>query len=189
MNYEEQKNLLRLSLNSPARFAHSLGVEKTAVELATRFNVDIEKARIAGLLHDCAREFPNDQLVSEAVKRGIKFSEVESNTPLLLHAPIGSLLVREKYAVDDEEICQAIARHTVADRKMSALDKIIYFADMIEPNRDYPEVEHLRELSRTVSLDEMFLEGLNESIIFIVQKKSLLHPKTIAARNEILMTM
>ena len=163
MKLSDQKELLRLSLKNSNRFAHSLGVEKTAVDLARRFGIDEEKARIAGLLHDCAREFPNDQLISEAQKRGIEIDEV-----------------------DDEEISQAIARHTVAARDMSDLDKIIYFADMIEPNRNYPEVDHLRELSRTVSLDEMFLTGLSESILFIVAKNALIHPATVESRNQML---
>lgn len=186
MKLSDQKELLRLSLKNSNRFAHSLGVEKTAVDLARRFGIDEEKARIAGLLHDCAREFPNDQLISEAQKRGIEIDEVEFATPLLLHAPIGARLIREKYEVDDEEISQAIARHTVAARDMSDLDKIIYFADMIEPNRNYPEVDHLRELSRTVSLDEMFLTGLSESILFIVAKNALIHPATVESRNQML---
>ena len=186
MKLSDQKELLRLSLKNSNRFAHSLGVEKTAVDLARRFGVSEEKARIAGLLHDCAREFPNDQLISEAQKRGIEIDEVEFATPLLLHAPIGARLIREKYEVDDEEISQAISRHTVAARNMSDLDKIIYFADMIEPNRNYPEVDHLRELSRTVSLDEMFLTGLSESILFIVAKNALIHPATVESRNQML---
>lgn len=189
MNLEDQKKLLCSSLKSDSRFAHSLGVEKTAVDLARRFGVDEEKARIAGLLHDCAREFPNDRLIEEAQKRGIEIGEVERQTPLLLHAPIGSFLVREKYEVEDEEISQAIARHTVAARDMSSLDKIIYFADMIEPNRNYPEVEHLRQLARDATLDEMFLEGLSESIVFIVAKKSLIHPATVSARNQLLLAL
>lgn len=70
---------------------------------------------------------------------------------------------------------------------MTDLDKIVYFADMIEPNRDYLEAEELRRLSRTVSLNEMLLEGLRQSIIFVAQKGSYVHPDTVTAYNEILL--
>ena len=186
MTIDEMRRLLQSRLKK-SRFAHSIGVADTAVKLAKRFNVNTEKAYVAGLLHDCAREFEDYQLTDEALKRGIEISEVERSMPLLLHSYIGAIMIKEVYGVDDSEISQAIWRHTVGGRNMTALDKIIYFADMIEPHRDYPGVEHLRQLSETTSLDEMMLEGLSESIIFVVQKNSLIHPNTIITRNEILL--
>ena len=161
MNYEEMKAELARRLK-PGRFRHSLGVADTAAFLARRFGVDEEKARLAGLLHDCAREFPNDSMIAEAEKRGIEVELLERSMPLLLHAYIGG-------------------------SQMTPLDKIIWYADMIEPSRDYPEVEHLRQLAREASLDEMVLTGLSESIIFVVQKGHLVHPATVQARNEILL--
>jgi len=186
MNYEEMKAELQKRLK-PSRYQHSLGVAETAVELARRFGVDEEKARIAGLLHDCAREFSNGDMIAEAEARGIEIGPIERTMPLLLHAYIGARLVKEVYGVDDEEISHAIYCHTVAGGGMSPLDKIIWYADMIEPSRDYPEVEHLRRLARTVSLDEMVLVGLSESLVFVVRKNHLVHPDTVLARNELLM--
>ena len=107
--------------------------------------------------------------------------------PMLLHAYVGAYLIYEDYGVDDAGIAQAIWRHTVGGRGMTALDQIIYFADMIEPSRAYPEVEHLRELARTASLDAMLLVGLTESIRFVLKKGGLVHPDTVAARNELLL--
>ena len=187
MTIDEMRRLLQSRLKK-SRFAHSIGVADTAVNLAKRFGVNIEKAYIAGLLHDCAREFENDQLPGEAIKRGIEIGEVEESMPLLLHSYIGAVMIKEVYDVDDSEISQAIWRHTVGGRNMTDLDKIIYFADMIEPHRDYPGVNHLRELAKTAELDDMMLEGLSESIIFVVQKGSLIHPNTVITRNEILLT-
>lgn len=186
MNYEEMKAELQKRLK-PGRFRHSLGVADTAVFLARRFGVDEEKARVAGLLHDCAREFPNDALIEEAARRNIAVEPLERSMPLLLHAYIGAERVKEIYGVEDAEICQAIYRHTVGGGNMTLLDKIIWYADMIEPNRDYPEVEHLRRLAREASLDEMVLVGLSESIVFVVRKGHLVHPATVQARNEILL--
>lgn len=170
------------------RFKHSVGVANTAVKLAKKFGVDETKAYIAGLLHDCAREFENEELQAEAEKRGIKIGEVEKSMPLLLHAYIGAQMISEIYDVHDEEIAQAIYRHTVGAKNMTKLDKIIYFADMIEPNRNYPGVEKLRALAENSNdLNEIILTALNESIIFVAQKNSLVHPDTIDARNFLLL--
>ena len=132
MTIDEMRRELQRRLNKN-RFAHSIGVANTAVKLAKKFGADETKAYIAGLLHDCAREFENDQLPAEAAKRGIEIGEVEKTMPLLLHAYIGAKMVQEIYGVTDSEIIQAIYRHTVGARDMTPLDKIIYFADMIEP--------------------------------------------------------
>lgn len=186
MGYEEMRELLEKSLK-PSRYQHSLGVAETAVFLAERFGVNKEQAQVAGLLHDCAREFRNEDLVGEAEKRLIVVEPVEQQMPLLLHAYVGARLVVEKYGVTDRAVEQAIWRHTVGGAHMTELDKIIWFADMIEPNRAYPGVEKLRELSRTASLDEMMLAGLTQSIAFVLQKGGLIHPATVIARNEILL--
>ncbi len=186
MTYEERRNILKASLK-PTRYEHSLGVAETAAFLAGRFGVDVQRARLAGLLHDCARTYRNDELVAEAEKRHIVFGPLERAMPVLLHAYIGAELVREQYGVDDDGISQAIWRHTVGGAGMTRLDKIIWFADMIEPNRDYPGVEKLRRLARTASLDRMVLEGLSDSIAFVVAQNHLVHPDTVLARNEILL--
>ena len=186
MGTREMKQLLKSRLK-PGRYEHSKGVADTAARLADRFGVDRDRAYIAGLLHDCAREYPNEALVGEARARGIPIGPVESAMPLLLHAYVGARRVRELYGVEDGEIEQSIWRHTVGGPGMTALDKIIYFADMIEPGRDYPEVRELRRLAGTVSLDEMLLAGLSASIVFVVQEGRLVHPDTVTARNELLL--
>ena len=186
MTVDEMRRELQRRLKR-SRFAHSIGVANTAVKLAKRFGVDETKAYVAGLLHDCAREFENDELPAQAELRGIKIDEVERAMPLLLHAYIGAKMIREIYGVDDAEISQAIWRHTVGAANMTTLDKIIYFADMIEPNRNYPGVEKLRAIAKTETLDEILLTALSESIIFVVQKNSLVHPETVAARNFLLL--
>ena len=186
MTVDEMRRELQRRLKR-SRFAHSIGVANTAVKLAKRFGVDETKAYVAGLLHDCAREFENDELPAQAELRGIKIGEVERAMPLLLHAYIGAQMIKEIYGVDDAQISQAIYRHTVGARDMTALDKIIYFADMIEPNRNYPGVEKLRALSETAELDEILITALGESIIFVIQKNSLVHPDTVAALNFLLL--
>ena len=186
MTIDEMRRELQRRLKR-SRFAHSIGVANTAVALAKKFGVDETKAYVAGLLHDCAREFENDELPAQAERYGVEIGEVERAMPLLLHAYIGAKMIREIYGVDDAEIEQAIHRHTVAAENMTALDKIIYFADMIEPNRNYPGVDELRALVETKTFDEILLTALSESIIFVVQKNSLVHPSTVAARNFLLL--
>lgn len=170
-----------------SRYEHSLGVADTAAFLARRFGEDETLARLAGLLHDCARAFPNEALRAEADARGVAYGEVERTMPLLLHAPLGACVAREVYGVEDETVLRAIARHTVGGTAMTVLDKIIYFADMMEPTRDYPGVEELRDLARNASLDEMTLAGLTRSIAFVLEKGHLIHPDTVIARNELLL--
>ena len=185
-SYEEMCEILKKQLTQ-SRYEHSLGVAETAAGLARRFGMNEERARVAGLLHDCGRAFATAALPNEARKRGIPIGKIESAMPLLLHAYVGAYLIYEIYGVNDAMIAQAIWRHTVGGVNMTALDKIIYFADMIEPSRAYPEVEHLRKLACTASLDEMLLVGLTESVLFVAQKGGLIHPDTVAARNEILL--
>ncbi len=187
MNYEEMRAELSRRLKK-SRFEHSLGVAETSALLARRFGGDEAQARLAGLLHDCAREFQNDALLGEAAARGLAIDEVERAAPLLLHAPLGALRARELYGVADEAVCRAIALHTVGARDMTALDKIVYFADMIEPTRAYPGVEALRALAREASLDEMVLAGLTRSIMFVLEKGGLVHPDTVLARNGLLLS-
>lgn len=186
MSYEAMEAELASRLKD-SRFRHCLGVAETAVFLAHRFGTDEERARVAGLLHDCAREYRNEDMLAEAQRRGIAIGEVERAMPLLLHAYIGARRVREIYHVDDAMVEQAIWRHTVGGTGMTDLDKIIWFADMVEPGRDYPGVEELRRLAKTASLDDMVLEGLSQSIRFVVAKGHLIHPDTVLARNELLL--
>lgn len=186
MDYEEMKDALSRRLKR-SRYEHSLGVADTAAFLARRFGEDEVRARTAGLLHDCAREFPNEAMRAEADARGVSYGAVEASMPLLLHAPLGALLAREKYGADDEAVLRAIARHTVGGASMTALDKIVYFADMVEPTRAYPGVEELRRLMREADLDEMTLAGLTRSIAFVLEKGHLIHPDTVLARNELLL--
>nr|WP_075444521.1 bis(5'-nucleosyl)-tetraphosphatase (symmetrical) YqeK [Selenomonas ruminantium] len=186
MSYEAMEAELASRLKD-SRFRHCLGVAETAVFLAHRFGADEKRARVAGLLHDCAREYRNEEMLAEAQRRGIAIGEVERAMPLLLHAYIGARRVREIYHVDDAMVEQAIWRHTVGGTGMTDLDKIIWFADMVEPGRDYPGVEELRRLAKTASLDDMVLEGLSQSIRFVVAKGHLIHPDTVLARNELLL--
>ena len=171
---------------SPKRWQHSIGVSQTAEELAELFGCDLVKAKIAGLLHDLAREVPIDELLPRAQAFGIVVNDVEKAEPVLLHAPIAAKVAQMEFQIDDEEILQSILLHTTGGPQMSVLDKIIYLADMIEPSRHFLGLEELRGLAHH-DLDKAMMSALNHSIYYILDRGGLLHSGTIAARNELLL--
>lgn len=185
MNYEKVSCELEKRL-SPKRFQHSLGVSTTAVELAKRFGCDMEQAKLAGLLHDLAREVPKSELLPRAQAFGIVVSDIEQAELVLLHAPLAAKMAQAEFGVADEEILQAIILHTTGGVAMTTLDKIIYLADVIEPGRNFTGVDKIRKVA-CADLDQALLVALDQSICHIVEKGGLLHPATIAARNEILL--
>ncbi len=185
IEYEAIVAKIRTQL-SEKRYIHSLGVSQTAVQLARRFGADLQKAALAGLLHDCARNFSEDRLLLHAEDHGLTIDLVERHTPVLLHAKVGSLLASSEYGVDDKEICRAIALHTTGGSKMTLLDKIIYLADFIEPMRSFPGVEELRKLAEE-DLDSALLAAYTQSVVYILHNGGLLHPDTVTGRNELVM--
>lgn len=173
------------SMLTDGRYKHSIGVMETAVKLAGLYGADVKKAEIAGLLHDCAKNMSLSESLEIAEKYAVPLSEIEKTSSALIHAPIGAVIARERFGIEDKEILSAIEAHTVAKEKMSVLDKIIYLADMIEPSRNFPDVEKYRQLAFE-DLDRAFLFALDRSIIFNVEKGVKLHPNTVLARNEMI---
>lgn len=173
---------------SDKRYNHSVGVWHTAVKLAERFGADVRKATVAGLLHDCAREMPNNNLLKRTVEFGIVVDSLEENNPVLLHAIMSARLAAMEYGVQDEEILRAIALHTTGGMNMSKLDKIIFLADFIEPGRAYPGVDKLRDFA-CKDLDRAVLAAFDQTICHLVKRKKIIHPASIGGRNELLMSL
>lgn len=169
---------------SSDRFEHTLGVEAEAVALAKKHNENVERASLAALLHDCGRALTKTEL-RNAARRAKLVDPILYLQPHLLHAPIGAQIARERFGVDDGEILNAIARHTLGSADMSMLDRIIYLADAIEPAREWPDVEAIRALS-DADLDAALRWALDDSIRFVLEKGWLLHPSTIEARNSLI---
>ena len=155
MNRDEMIKRLKKKLTDK-RFVHSIGVEYTAANLAFVHGADVRKARIAGLLHDCAKCIPTEEKLKKCIKNGIPYSKSEEENPDLLHGKLGAFYAKEKYGIDDSEILSAITWHTTGHPGMSLLDKIIFVADYIEPNRrmikDLPEIrkEAFQDLDKCV---------------------------------------
>ncbi len=158
---------------------------ETAVKLAELYGADREKAETAALLHDIAREFGSDRIRQLCQQYGIAADEVEKAVPDLLHGKLAAYIAAESYGVRDGEILDAIRFHTTGRRKMTVLDKIIFIADMIEPGRDFPGVQQLRELAWQ-DLDRAVVAGLDNTLRYVLDRGRLIHPDSIEARNELL---
>lgn len=174
------------SMISNERYNHSIGVQQTAVKLAVMYGADTIKASTAGLIHDCAKGFSDDELIEAADKYGIETNDVTRSQPGLLHGPVGSHVAREVFSIEDDEILHAIWYHTTGCKNMSLLDKIIYIADYIEPGRDFSGVDELRK-SAFHSMDEAVLTALNNTIKYVIDKKQLIDMLTVEARNYMLL--
>lgn len=185
--YEEIKEKLRLML-TPHRFTHSLGVEKIAVQLAEKYGADVEKVRIAALVHDCAKNIPEDEIIDAAQRYGLELDEISTAEKALIHGPLGAKIAQEYFDIDDSEILHAIALHTTGGKVMNKIDKIIYLADFIEEGREYDGVEYLRELAFK-DLNTALLKSFENTIWYVISLNSLLHPNTIYARNSLIMEM
>ncbi len=150
MKYTKIENKLKKVL-SEKRYEHTLGVSFTSVCLAMKYGEDIDKARIAGLLHDCAKYLDDDKLISLCKKYDLGISESEKKSPYLLHGKVGALIARKKFQIEDEDIINAITYHTTGRIGMSLLEKIVFIADYIEPQRE--EIPNLALIRKTAFED------------------------------------
>ena len=168
------------------RLKHSLSVSECAIKLSDIYRCDKEKVKIAGLVHDCAKYFTDEQIEDRVKKFNIQLDPLEENNIALSHSIVGSYVAKEVFNINDEEILSAIKYHTTGRENMSLLEKIIYMADLIEEGRKFPKVEELRNLTFSGKLDEALLLSFNNTIKFVIDNKQLIHPRTVSARNCIL---
>lgn len=162
------------------RYNHSLRVAKTASNLARVFGVDENKAYLAGILHDCAKY--NEKRIINKLGIDIKKYPVSSENDPVLHSFLGAELAKKVYNINDEDILSAISFHTTGKKNMTKLEKIVFIADAIEPNRDFKGIEDIRRKS-VVDLNDTMLMLLDSSIKFLISKKSIINPLSIEARN------
>lgn len=168
------------------RFAHSIGVRDTAVMLARQYGVDTEKARIAGLLHDCAKNIPKDESIRRCEEAGIPLKPVCYIERGLVHSYLGAMVAKDEFGITDEEILSAIFYHTTGHEDMPLLTKIVYLSDIIEPGRNVPNLEELRALA-IKDIDEALIRAINSTITHVLSKGSILDCDTVMARNFLVM--
>ena len=149
------------------RFWHTIGVAHTAATLAMRYDVDMNTAYVAGLLHDCAKCISDKKKLSICKKNGIPVSETEQTNPSLLHAKVGAFLAKDKYHIDDDSIIDAIAYHTTGRPNMTDLEQIIYIADYIEPGRNKaPNLDEIRHLA-FIDKEKALIKILEDSLFYL----------------------
>lgn len=160
------------------RYEHTMGVMYTSAALAMCYQADMEKALVAGLLHDCAKCIPSDKKLKLCEKYNLEVTEAEKKNPGLLHAKLGAYIATSKYEIEDQEIIDAIEYHTTGRPNMTLLDKIVYIADYIEPNRNVaPNLAEVRKLA-FVDIDECLFLILKDSLEYLKTKSEAIDPMT-----------
>jgi putative HD superfamily hydrolase of NAD metabolism len=171
-----------------SRYEHTLGVVEMAKKLAEINGVDKERAELAALVHDCAKNLHINELFKILQENSIEIDEIECKSPQLLHGKVGAVLGEKLMDINDKEILSAVKYHTTGKANMSTLEKIIYIADYIEPNRNFDGVDKLREITLE-NLDRGVLGGIDNTLIYIINNGGLIHPNTINARNYLINTL
>lgn len=171
---------------SKKRFIHTLGVVNSAMYLAQKYGANIEDTHLAALLHDCAKEIP--LLEMRDLVADLPCDQDMLHSGALLHGLAGMVLANTQYGVTNPDILEAIRVHTTGKENMSKLDKIIFLADYIEPNRKFPGVNDIR-LAAEQSLDAGVLCGFDMTIRHLIDSGDSIYPLTIFSRNDLLRHM
>lgn len=163
------------------RFQHVLRVEETAIKLAEQYGVDVEKASIAGLCHDYAKQRPDEDFIAEIKKKGLN--------PLLLdygnaiwHGVVGAELIKDELGIWDEDILNAVRHHTTGAPVMTKLEQVIYMADYIEPGRDFTGVKKARVIT-AANLQAGVAYQTKHTLAYLIENGKPVYPKTIDTYN------
>lgn len=168
------------------RYTHSVNVAKEAKQLAKRYGADEEKALVAGVLHDITKEMPKEEQLQIILDSGIILDNVKLSAPKLWHGLSGSIYVKEKLGIDDEDILNAICYHTTGRANMSLLEKIIFVADFTSEERTYKGVATMRKKSRK-SLEDAMLYGFKFTFSDLTSRELSIHPDELDCYNEIVL--
>ncbi|MDE6149187.1 MAG: bis(5'-nucleosyl)-tetraphosphatase (symmetrical) YqeK [Ruminococcus sp.] len=168
---------------SKKRYNHSVNVANAAVKLAERYETDKDKAYVAGLVHDTAKELAIDEQLDLVMKSQLNVSEVEKKSTPLFHAIAGAELIQSLFDIHDTDVINAVRYHTVACKDMPKLAQIIYLADLISDDREYKDVKKMRKYCEQ-SLEKGMLEALKFSISDSVKKENTIPSSTFEAYND-----
>lgn len=166
---------------SDHRFQHVLRVEQTAIDLAEHYGADVERASIAGLVHDYAKQRP-DAEYRQLIQQEKFDPDLLNYGNGIWHGVVGAYLIEKELQIHDTAILNAVRRHTIGAPEMTTLDQILFVADFIEPGRDFPGVEAAREAA-----DESLAAGVRYEVAntlqFLLARQQKIYPKTIATYN------
>jgi predicted HD superfamily hydrolase involved in NAD metabolism len=171
---------------SERRYIHSLGVMEMAGKLAKIHNEDIETAKIAGLLHDIAKEMPKEEMLKYVKENNIETNKIERINTAILHGKIGADIAKKRYGVS-KQIQNAIKYHTTTSPEMDTLAKIVYVADKTEMNRkseDY-DIEYERKLAKE-DLDAVIIYIIDANIKSLIDKNKLIEEESVKTRNSLM---
>lgn len=185
MDYTEILNWLKNNLNEE-RYIHTLGTAECAKELANKFNLNSEKAYIAGLLHDCAKCFSNEKLL-DIIHQHLNVEECEMLNYKTLHAPVSAYIAEKEFQIDDKEILSAIRWHTLGKLDMTDFEKIVFLADKIEPNtRDKEYSDKIKALlNEPNGINKALLKCYKETIKSLVKRDLKICLLTIDIYNKL----
>lgn len=164
------------------RYIHTIGVMETAIQLAERFGEDSKRAEIAALLHDICK-YADEAWMEQVVNEQRLNVQLVGWGSELLHGPVGAYVAQTEFGIDDEDILNAIRYHTTGRAGMSNLEKIIYIADMIEPNRKFNGVERLRDKAKK-DLNKAMSACIRHSLAFLVDTKQPIFPLSVECFND-----
>lgn len=185
MEYSRDELIQAVSSQMPAkRWEHTKGVMETAVILAERFGADPVKAELAAILHDVAKYWPVQKLQQMMVEHALS-EELLRYDKQLWHAEVGAFVAEHEYGVTDTEVLNAIRYHTSGRVGMTLLDKVVCLADYMEPGRDFPGVNNIRELANH-SLEEALAAGFDSTIGHLLSRRQIIFPLTVLARNDLI---
>ena len=165
------------------RVRHSLNVAETAVKLAEIYDGDAQKAELAGVLHDYCKYDDLGTMYQIVTSRGLD-SNLLSYGVEILHGPVAALIMQETFDIEDEEVLLAIKNHTTGRAQMTKTEKLVFIADYIEPGRQTPGVEEIRDLAYNQgSLDKTIYEISKRTVLYLISKDINVYDATIACLN------
>ena len=167
----------------PRRHTHSLGVARTARQLAETYGVDTFLAEAAGLIHDWDKVLTDDELLARAVQYNLPVVGSAANAVAVLHGPVAAIELPNLFKELPASVFQAVARHTSAAADMSPLDMVVFIADAIEPQRKGDYAEALREQVGKVSLERLFFSCFSQGIVYVISTGRYLYPTALDIYN------
>ncbi|MDZ4133274.1 MAG: bis(5'-nucleosyl)-tetraphosphatase (symmetrical) YqeK [Dethiobacteria bacterium] len=187
MKPDQCRKLMQELLNDEL-YRHSLGVSRAAVVLAERFGADVEKAELAGLLHDYGKRYSHQELLEKADRLNLMLDDLTRREGKLLHAPVGAALLNSELQITEADLAEAVSDHTTGRCGMGVLGKVLYLADYIEENRNFEGVEKIRQLA-SIDFDQALLAAVNNAIRSVLARNLILHPRSVEFRNCLLVAI
>ena len=183
MTEQKARRLAKKRL-SAKRYQHTLNVRRMAVKMAKRWGADPEKAALAALLHDTAKELPREEMLQILNDNAIMAENAQNRPSPVWHGICAAILAQTQWGVEDEEVLSAIRCHTTGKPGMSLLDEIVFLADMTSAERDYPEVDYLRKLEKK-DIHQAMREALEMNLHWLEESGKPVDEETRAALEDL----